>query len=126
MDELTNIASIELTRTAEKSVLNVLMPVWTTIEDDCSIRVDMPMFEMSIFVSEDAEIEAAVGEAVHAFFWAAEKHGEGFGKELEKIGWLATTQQSKRKAFSIKPHKNDVIFNGMMKTGHSQLVSMSV
>lgn len=120
-------ANIEIVRSGSTlPFVKIILPIWEKPTDDGFILVSIPFLNLETIAETSDEIEIAAEEAIHCFFIAAEKFGQGLEKEIESLGWRKQhgAQPDNDTLFNLT--RKDPVFNGMMNTGSAMALQIAV
>jgi hypothetical protein len=116
--KMTNEANIEIIKHGETLVsISVVMPVWSKIQDDGTIAVNIPLFGLKTFASDENDAIIAISEAIKCFCIASEKFGQGINAELKTLGWVSVNQNEEVSSFDFNVADDDIVFEQIMQTG---------
>lgn len=112
------IASANIKISRHGDVLNSItlsMPIWSKVESDESIELNIPLFGIKTFAKDEEDIDSAVEEALKSFCIVAEKFGRGLETELGALGWEFVEEENENSLLDYNPH--DAVLEQMMGTG---------
>lgn len=125
-NESHNEASIEIIRKdGVVSSVKVIMPAWCKINDDGTLKVEIPLFKITTFADNEEDAHEAIKEAIMCFCISAQKFGNGLEQELKELGWTSeTSAESNHSLFNI--NSNAPFIEDLMNTGESMALDLQL
>ena len=115
---ITSEANIEITRhDGVLHSISAVMPVWNKTGEDDIIAVNIPLFGMKTFATDEADVDIAIEEAIKCFCIASEKFGNGLNQELVDLGWTAVENEKERISLDYNIPDDNFVFEQLMQTG---------
>lgn len=119
-----------------KQTADIEMPVWFQKSEDGKIRISLALFGgINTIAKNEADIDAAIKEAVEGFFHAAETFGKGIREELTLLGWAMKKNSIRFKVKSRDRRPAPRLYNfspiqpaykEMMRTGKPKNISVQL
>lgn len=113
-----NEASIEIIRKQGKlQSISVAMPIWDKPTEDGFLSVNIPLFGIKTFATDESDGEIAINEALRAFCINSEKFGKGLETDLKIIGWNFVEQSETLCLMSFSVSNSNSVIDQIMQTG---------
>ena len=115
----TEEAKIEVTLDEGKMSIKAFMPVWErkSSSNDGQTYIQIPLLGLETYGRGEKDIDMAIREAIAAFCVVAIRHGKGIDKELQLLGWEATSRRVMKHRIIMKVAPKAPIFSGVLETG---------
>jgi hypothetical protein len=122
-----NEANIEINRKNGKLLsVSVAMPIWDKVGDDNFLSVNIPLFGIKTFATNEIDAETAINEVLTAFCINAENFGKGLESELKLIGWSFIEQTSDFTSMSYSVSNSNSVIDQIMQTGKQVVQKLEI
>lgn len=111
-------ANIDILRKDGKLLsASIAMPIWDKVGDDDFLAVNIPLFGLKTFATDEVDAEIAINELLTAFCINAEKFGNGLESELKLIGWTFVEQTKDFTSMTYAVSNSNSVLDQIMQTG---------